>query len=540
MTAESETLTPRRVRRHEINEPSHRAAKEGPDVDTRSASGIGGNLLAGIFIFAFAIRFFEIKRSYNLFVDEVTYVRISRNLAVGKGLVLYGKPFDLHPPATFAVLAAVIRLFRLTALPVDQIVYDLRPVMALFGAGAVVLTIATMRRAGTGLAWCFLAGALIALDPFEIYYDCEVMLEAMAQFFVIATVVALLVALRRSSTSSRNRLVLALAGLSAGMAFCTKETFALVLVATLVLIVLCRGLRARRSALYVLMIGAAFYVTAISTVWFTSGFGPWWRAQTSGFTRLVGTNQTTGFNASSTHVTLLSRLAADLGQYSGTYLLLAAGAIAAVYQILAARLWQKSERGTNEQCRLIVALWAFAACGYLGYATVIGSLEEQMYYITFVPCVLTIMLGISSAWDRLPRLALRRPVVMICIALIVFDGYTWFQQHTENNNSYAQFFAWERANVAPGSRIGVAEDVAQFILKGATIGQWDTISSLRQHQADYVVVETNLVQQGYSKMSVQTLRTLEQGAVIAFKAHSSQDGELLFFDVRALLNGPTS
>ena len=78
---------------------------------------VAWNFLLGLFALSFAIRLFEISRSYNFFVDEVTYSTISHNLANGNGLSLYGSPFDLHPPVAFAILAVAIRLFHLTSTP---------------------------------------------------------------------------------------------------------------------------------------------------------------------------------------------------------------------------------------------------------------------------------------------------------------------------------------------------------------------------------------------------------------------------------------
>src|ERR1700691_3300492 len=61
----------------------------------------------GILGVAMALRLYEIRRSYDIFIDEVSYTRVALNLAHGSGLTLYGKPFDLHPPTAFSLFAGV-------------------------------------------------------------------------------------------------------------------------------------------------------------------------------------------------------------------------------------------------------------------------------------------------------------------------------------------------------------------------------------------------------------------------------------------------
>ena len=77
----------------------------------------------------------------------------------------------------------------------------------------------------------------------------------------------------------------------------TKETFGLVLGATLVLLLVVPPLVPRRVVLLVLGTAVGVYAAVTVAVWSTSGFAPWWEAHTNGLSRLIGTRQTTGFNA---------------------------------------------------------------------------------------------------------------------------------------------------------------------------------------------------------------------------------------------------
>jgi hypothetical protein len=501
-------------------------------------------LLLIVFVLALSVRLFQIKRSYNIFVDEITYSEIGRSFGTGHGLSLYGRPFNLHPPAVFALLGGVIRATGIQGATPDLLVLDLRPVMAIFGAGITAAAFAVSRRCGLSTRWAIVPTVIIALDPFQLFYDSRVMLEAVAQFFcigAIASLVVVMAAQRNGGRSSRsNRRVLIAGGLSAGCAFSTKETFGLVLGVTLLLVAISPALRARRPAFVILGIGVLCYLAVTILIWSTSGFEPWWRAHSTGFGRLVGSNQITGFNASSTKVSLSSRLVARITDYAGTYTVLVLGSLLAVVQLWKRQPWSAAaSKVTGARAWDVVNVWTLSSIAYLGYATVFGSLEEQMYYISLTPCALSLGLGchwFATGWVRQARLSrlLSRGIATLCLALIAFDCFTWFHLHTDDNNSYAQFFAWERINVTAGSRIGLAEDVGTFVITNATTGPWTSLMALRQHGADFALVDSKLVDQGYSKMSPQTFALLKDKASVVFSAHSHQDGTLYLFDVRRL------
>ena len=55
--------------------------------------------MAVIGVVALLARIVAISTAYDIFIDEATYTNIAINVAHGRGLVLYGQPFALHPPA---------------------------------------------------------------------------------------------------------------------------------------------------------------------------------------------------------------------------------------------------------------------------------------------------------------------------------------------------------------------------------------------------------------------------------------------------------
>ena len=467
----------------------------------------------GLFAVAFALRYFRIVPSYNLFIDEVTYSEIARNIAHGHGVTHYGQPFDLHPPVVLSTYGLVIRLLGLHGDLAD-LAFALRPVAALFGSATVVLTFLISRRMGLGLSSATAAAALIALDPFQISYDSRVMLEAQTQFFAALTI---LLVMHLAQKDSR-RLILA-AGFSAGLTFCSKETFGLVLGAALILIALSNRIAPRRTMAAIIGIGLGTYLANLGLTIWSGGLNAWTQARGNGLTRLIGLNQETGFGSPEVKVSLASRLTANLDQLAVTYALLLLGGICGL--LLLHRLIHR--RGTLPGEAAAPVAWTLAACGYLSYATIFGSIEEQMYYIPLLPCVLCVVACFRKGWW----------VALIPLFLAV-DAVVWTRVHTTDSNIYRQFLTWSETGIPSNSRVALTEDSAQFVLQGLSLGSWHTADELRANRVDYVLINPHLVEQGYGVGDPGFLNYLETKATPVFRATSKQDGTLLLYDVRAL------
>ena len=72
-------------------------------------------------IFTFLVRAIYLGRSFDIFIDEVTYLQIGRAMGFRQKLELAGQPFFLHPPAWFIIEGAYIRLFNITGNVIAQI-----------------------------------------------------------------------------------------------------------------------------------------------------------------------------------------------------------------------------------------------------------------------------------------------------------------------------------------------------------------------------------------------------------------------------------
>lgn len=546
-----------------------------PAADTAPAAGRSSRLhrlpgrvfalCAGIFLVALGLRLFHVVTSYDLFIDEVTYAEIARNIAQGHGVTHYGEPFDLHPPVVLGTFAAALRLIG-TGGSLADLAFALRPVPALFGAGTTVLTFLIARRCGVRTGWAAGAAALIALDPFQISYDSRVMLEAQTQFFAAATVL-LVIRSARPGPVGAHRLLLCAAGVCAGLVFCSKETFGLVLGAALVVLVLHGRAVPRRALATVLAIGLGGYlVNLVLTIWL-GGVDAWLAARGNGLTRLIGLNKETGFTSDTVQVSMLSRITANLDQLAVTYTLLILGGLCCltlVYRLVSRRSvrlvdpvptsepvtfaeqhdrpGQHEPDGRDEPAATIgtgiavVTAWALTSGGYLFYATAFGSIEEQMYYIPLLPCVLCLIVLAGRrrpSGGRWPR----RIWGALIAVLIAVDLVVWARVHTIDNNMYRQFFAWAATGLPAGSRVAVTEDSAQFVLDDVDLGTWHTIAQLRRNRVDYVLINPSLVEQGYGVGDPAFLTALTERTPVVFSASSNLDGQLLVFDVRSITGG---
>jgi hypothetical protein len=482
---------------------------------------------------AWGVRAVGITTDYNIFIDETTYTRIADNLATGRGLTLFGSPFDLHPPAGFAMMALAIRVFSMHG-SLAAVLFDLRPFVALGGALTCALVFILVGRT-TGWRAGLVVATITAADPFQIYYDSRVMLEAPAQLATTGSIVLLAAAIRQQA-ERRSWALTAAAGVAAGLALCVKENYGLVLAGTLILAIAAGRVIERKKAALALVIMICCYLLSQLLVVLTSGLGPWWDQVGSGARRLAGVQQTTGFNSATVHVSLTSRLDANVTHFGITYLILGLGAVAGGCQVIGAvRHWAQWRQPATPGARgeLLVALWATAAAGYLAYATAFGTLEEQMYYVLFVPALCTLVIGCRRAAPRLGRYW-RQIAAAIAVVVVLADGAVWASVHSARDDEYRQLLSWAPRHLPNGTTVAVTEDTAQFLLLGGKLGQWGTVPALIAHHVDYVLLSTALVAQGYGIGTPQFERYLEAHAKVVWEATGPSSGALILFDVRPI------
>ncbi|WP_165069778.1 glycosyltransferase family 39 protein, partial [Marisediminicola senii] len=317
-------------------------------------------------VVAAVLRLLNVTTSYDLFIDEATYAAIARDTTLAAGPLLHGLPFVLHPPLALLFFAGPANL--LGTNDVLALVTGLRPFVAVVGALTVAVLYLTLHRAGLRKA-AFFAAALVALDPFIISFDSRVMLEALAQLFAVLTIAA---AIRAATAvgASQWRWT-ALTAVAGALTFGTKETFGLVVLATLVLVALTSPRGSRRPPLVAVAGTLAGYgmVNVAMVSW--AGFDLWWHMRTDGLFRLLGTRQTTGFKAEGSHGSFWDRLVPNIAELGATYAILAIGggcAVLLLWGVLRHRPAITALSPDAAAAAKIIALWAVCACGDVGYA----------------------------------------------------------------------------------------------------------------------------------------------------------------------------
>ena len=481
---------------------------------------------------ALALRLTALSSAYDLFIDEVTYTNLAQSLAHGHGLVLYGQPFLLHPPAAFGLFAAVILLFHLGG-GTEAVLLDLRVVDAVMGAAVCVAAMLLVERAATrklGLV----VGILLAIDPLAISYDSRVMLEAPAQLATVTAFLFVVVADRRPCGSWARWSWLIASGLAAGTALCTKETFGLVVLGACGAMIATGWVLPRRQALLLTAVALACYALSVVAIGLSIGFATWWDAKESGILRLVGARQITGFNSPQTHVTFVSRVVADLGTFAVTYLILGAGCVAGLALLWRLRPWRTPPRPMDPRQRvvLLVALWTASAACYLLYATLFGTIEEQMYYILLLPALISLCVFVASATRDRP--AWRAVAVGALIVALAVNAVVWFSVHRGHDDEYRTMLAWEAVHIPPTAIVSATDGTSQFLLRRGVIGQWNTLTELRSQHVAYVVLATTLTEDGYGIATPAFEHALDDHALVVFSAHGASDGDLRIYDVRPL------
>jgi hypothetical protein len=487
----------------------------------------------GAAVLTLIIRLALHESAFDVFGDEVIYADIGRSVVSGGFPRFYGEPFFLHGPAFFYLEAGWAHLLGTPAGLVPWI-YEMRTLNAVLAAGTAAVLVLLASRAGS-LRAGVVAGLIFALDPFCIRQNDRVLLETAMMFWVLAGYLVFSSVL--SETEPRRSWVRATgAGLLFGCAVLTKDEAALLTVLPLLALLVAR--RGARPVLLLLTIGATAlpytcYVVIVAAFGYLPG---WWSAKTSGLKRMIGVLQTTGFH-SSAGGSLTGRLLAEGGYFAPTYLILALAVPALVL------LLRRGGRVAR-----ILGLLHCAALLALGYAVVLGTLEEQELYLLVVPSVLTLALAttlrggpVLAREDRAATQSARWRAAAGATALVAMLGVnvstaiTWLR---EPDNGFARLLPYLDRHVPAGTAITIAaasrplsqSDGGRYALEDRyQAGLWWTPHGLRAYQVRYVLVEWGPVREGDSFLRAAEVRRLVRGSKLLFSFTGRSYGQLALY-----------
>ncbi|MGX8904631.1 hypothetical protein ACR820_05030 [Streptomyces netropsis] len=369
--------------------------------------------------------------------------------------------------------------------------------IAVCGAVTVAAVTALLRRAGVRGPIAVAAGLLLALDPFLNRFDSRVMLEAQA---TTATALGMLL-LARTPAIGRGRTA---TGVGAGLLFAVAVTT---------------------------LAGYAVYVVTVAAC---GEWRPWWAQKSDGIARALGLKQISGFNSRDGSVGFTDRLVAQLGQFAVSYVLIVLGCAATLWLVWSGIRRRRHVTGSGPGRTLVIA-WASCTLLHLTYTVTLGTVEEQMFY----PLLVTSVAALALAAGLLPPPRTRRPAVWaaaaITAAALVLNAVVWARVHTRHDDALRRTLAWTRTHVPSGSVIAATDEGTSFVLPGARLADWHTLSDLRRDRVDYVVVSTELLAQGYARIDRGLSSTVLRKGRLVHSEPGRTTGALRVYDVRSLL-----
>lgn len=495
-----------------------------------AAARTAGVSAAAIGLLALLVRLAMGSRSFDLFGDEVIYADLGRSVFSGGFPQYRGFIFFLHGPAFFYLEAGWAHLLGAPHTLMGWI-DQMRVLNALFaGATAAVIVLLAVR--ASSLRAAVVAGLLFALDPFCIRQNGRVLLETSMVLWVLLGYLVF-IPLIGAPSSSRGRLRAVAAGLLFGCAALTKDEGALLTVVPL-LAAAVLGWGPRRAMTF-LTLGTTLasyttYLAVIAANGYTSAF---WLDKTTGIRRLLGLIQVTGFH-SSQGISLPARLLAEGNYFGTTYLILILAVPAMVIMI----------RRGGPAPRLLALMYCAAALA-LGYAVVLGTLEEQELYLLVVPSALIIpvaaRLRLSASTSRIlpgtarPRRAAITAAIVLAVGLSV-NLATCAQWLWRPDDGFARLLSYMTDHLPPGARItdaavGLSGDVGENTLAdyGYHVGFWVTPAARSRYHVRYILVPWAEVNQGYSYLSPAQVRRLIGPGSLLFSFHGRTYGDLALY-----------
>lgn len=473
------------------------------DRPVRRRAALAGWLWAPLVLLAtVAVRAFGNARGYDVFVDEVTYLRVSESVAQDLGVRLYGEPFFLHPPAMFFLEGGWLTALGPFPDVIDGVMAARWLVFLLAGVTAVLAVRLAYVLAGR---WAAVATfVLVLLDPFLVRINSRNLLETPTLLFVLAGILVLAVPLAREERLTLRRA--AAGGALLGLAVLTKDTAALAVSLPLLYLL------ARRSTrVAALVAGATLVLTYLPYPLVSALVGHWDTLvdeKSVGAMRLSGHVQLTGFNAPGA-ASFSDRIVERLSFYGASYALMAAGGFAALYLVLRGR-----------PAHRLVGWWSGASYLLATYSIVRGTLEEQLFYFVLLPAAVAVPVALATwAARRAPR---RRRSLVPVWGLVLLAAWTapavlsYVEVHTQRDDAYAQMVGFVDdelgGRVAP--RIGVTSDPASVLLRGSQIFRVSTPASVQRQRVDYILVSTSAVENGTSSVTPELQRLIDRSELV--------------------------
>ncbi|MCR1161720.1 glycosyltransferase family 39 protein [Paenarthrobacter sp. UW852] len=451
-------------------------------------------------LLALVFRVTGVERANDVFIDEVTYADLARQLAAGQVPSTSGSPFFLHPPGSYALNALVIRIMGLDGHPMD-LALQLRWFNAFLGVATAVVCFMLVRRL-VGLGPATVAGIILASDPFVLRMDGRLMMETPTGLAVLSGWLLVLLLLKRERRHTRLWLEIA-AGLVFGLAIVMKDMTAIFTVVPLLAGVLWRRTVPPLTALRIVGCSVVPYLIYLSLIT-AGGLLPQFLEQKSvGVLRMAGVVQMTGFNAVP-GVGLLDRLMVLLGRFGTSYVLLGLSIVAGV---LAAASPLVERR--------IIGLFSLIT-GLVGvYSVFFGAAEEQFGYCVVLAALVSTPVATVMVVTWRPRL--RGAVTAVVILMTGLGLFLGVQARSVVDDGLVRARAFMNTELPASAIVGLTSVTGEFALLPHE--GWEvlpSLQSLHDRNAEYVLTQGRQLGEGYGYASPAFLDWLEKNAQPVF------------------------
>jgi len=452
--------------------------------------------VGSVVVAAFGVRALGLERGFELWVDEMLYVRLGESVSNGMFPTLPDGPFFLHPPGYFLLEAGVIKVFGIFGDIID-VTLQLRWLNGVLGAVTVGLGFLLVGHLATKTA-AWLTAVLLAFEPFILRNNSHAFLETSAMVPALAGML-LLVGAREPGSRARWFLRLMAAGLLFGCSILCKDFFFICTLAPVLAAVVWKKTLPWREALVLTVFGVLPYASYLLVVAAGGHFSDWVWAKTHGLVRMSGVEKTTGFTSEGSP-SLVSRLIEQSGHFGTSYLLL--GLCPLVGLILCF---------SHHAGRRLVGLGGLALGAAGVYSAAFGTFEEQYGYGVMVAGALCSVIVVVELKERHHRARRTLGVVSVCfVALTVVLG---LRTELTVDNGFVRSNDWVQANLPAAARISVTNSTGHFAyLDDPRFGIWPSAPLMKQNGASYILTQSKPTSQGYGYANPTMLAWLKEHA----------------------------
>ncbi len=464
---------------------------------------------------AFCARAVGLTRGFELWVDEMLYARLGYSVSLGQIPNLPDGPFMLHPPGYFLLEGAVISIFGISGDNMD-LVLQLRWLNAVVGALSVGLAFLLVRKvANAPAAW--VTAAVLTLEPFVLRNNSRVFLETLGMAVMVGGLLVLVSLMLRRSTRYRV-LHLVAAGLLLGLAVLTKDVYALGAVAPIIVAALWRETLAVRDSLTVMAASLVPYTVYLSVLGFNGLLDTWIWAKTSGVRRMIGLEQSTGFNAEGAP-SLVSRVLDQVGQFGSSYLLLALTPLTGLLLCF-----------STHAARRLVGLVSLMFGLFGLYSAAFGTLEEQYGYpVLFAGVLSSAVYAVELAGKRGRW---RTPVIVFGVAFTALTAAFGLRALVTVDNGFVQARDWADANLPADARVSVSNSTGELAFEDdPRFGVWPSAPLMEANGANYILTQDHPTSMGYGYAQPAMLEWLEANAEPLFSVEGPTNGDTVIWQV---------